>query len=261
MTTNPAQASAPETDRSAPAAGSVQASARSMRAPSSRPSRSLVRMLLLVGATALVAMAAMSLGGGSTSDELPALHAERFADRLADDPRALGDVDAPVVMIEWGDFLCGFCARFARETEPELIRRYVDTGILRIEWRDLPLQGDAAWVAAVGGRAAAEQEAFWAYHELLYADAAADRRARLTREGMREVAVELDLDPAAFEAVFDDAEVVAQVRAERQEADELGISGTPAFLIDDQPVMGAQSLETFVRVIESAAATHGIEVP
>jgi protein-disulfide isomerase len=194
-------------------------------------------------------------------DDLPELHAERFAERLPDDPRALGDVDAPVVMIEWGDFLCGYCARFARETEPELIRRYVDTGILRIEWRDLPLQGDAAWIAAVGGRAAADQGAFWAYHERLYADAPADRQVQLTRDGMRELANDLGLDAERFDATFDDAEVVAHVGTEHEQAQRLGIGGTPAFLIDDQPVMGAQSLETFVRVIESAAATRGVELP
>lgn len=196
-----------------------------------------------------------------SGDDLPTLHAERFAERATNDPRALGDVDAPVVMIEWGDFLCGYCARFARETEPELIRRYVDTGILRIEWRDLPLQGDAAWIAAVGGRAAADQDAFWAYHERLYADAPADRQVQLTREGMRELANDLGLDAARFDAIFDDAEVVAHVGAEREQAQRLGIGGTPAFLIDDQPVMGAQSLETFVRMIESAAATRGVELP
>jgi protein-disulfide isomerase len=278
MTTGSARPPAPAPGRGASEAGPPRASSTRSRFP--------VRMLLLIGAVALVAMAATSVGGGSapngsapdaapstsgTDDEgavsstdadgLPALHAERFAERAPDDPRALGDADAPVVMIEWGDFLCGYCAHFAREIEPELIRRYVDTGILRIEWRDLPLQGEAAWVAAVGGRAAADQDAFWDYHEQLYADTAADRQGRLTREGMRDLAGELDLDVAAFEAVFDDPDVVAQVGADRQEAQQLGISGTPAFLIDDQPVLGAQTLETFARLIETAATTRGVEVP
>ena len=189
------------------------------------------------------------------------LHADLFATRDASDPRAVGDVDAPVVMIEWGDFLCGYCARFARETEPELIRRYVDTGVLRIEWRDLPLQGDEAWISALGGRAAAEQDAFWAFHEHLYADALADRSVRFTRDGLLEVADGLGLDVAAFEATLDEPDVAEHVAAEARQAQQLGISGTPAFLINDQPVMGAQPLQVFAEIIESAAADRGITVP
>jgi len=189
------------------------------------------------------------------------LHAELFATRDASDPRAVGDVDAPVVMIEWGDFLCGYCARFALETEPELIERYVDTGVLRIEWRDLPLQGDGAWISALGGRAAAEQDAFWAFHGHLYADALADRSVRFTRDGLLEVADGLGLDVAAFEATLDDPDVAEHVAAEARQAQQLGISGTPAFLINDQPVMGAQPLQVFAGIIESAAAERGVTVP
>src|SRR5699024_10549139 len=58
------------------------------------------------------------------------------------DPLAMGAVDAPVVMVEYADFRCPFCGVFARDVQPELISRYVDEGILRIEWRDLPIFGD-----------------------------------------------------------------------------------------------------------------------
>ncbi len=191
----------------------------------------------------------------------PQLHAEYFADRDPGDPRALGDPDAPIVMIEWGDFLCGFCARYARETAPELIERYVDTGVLRIEWRDLPLQGDDAWTAALAGRAAADQDAFWDLHEILYADQPADRPVRLTRAGLREVAADLDLDIVEFESSLDDPDNATSVATERQTAQALGIQGTPAFLIHEQPVMGAQPLQVFVDVIEAAAADLGVDLP
>jgi len=193
--------------------------------------------------------------------QAPEFHAEYFANRDPDDPRALGDADAPIVMIEWGDFLCGFCARYARETEPELIERYVDTGMLRIEWRDLPLQGDDAWTAALAGRAAAEQDAFWDLHEVLYAEQPAERRLQLTPEGLREVAGDLGLDVAAFEAALDDAANADSVAAERQTAQALGIRGTPAFLIHEQPLMGAQPLQVFIDVIEAAASDLGVAAP
>lgn len=81
---------------------------------------------------------------------------------------ALGEVDAPVVVVMWSDFQCPFCGRFARETEPELISRYVDKGVLRIEWRDFPYIGPESLPAAVAGRAAAAQGRFWEFGEVVY---------------------------------------------------------------------------------------------
>ncbi|MCY4669666.1 MAG: thioredoxin domain-containing protein, partial [Rhodococcus sp.] len=78
-----------------------------------------------------------------------------LAHREPDDPMALGDVEAPVVMIAFSDFRCPFCAQFSRETEPQLIDRYVDTGTLRIEWRDLPIFGPQSFDSARAERAAA----------------------------------------------------------------------------------------------------------
>lgn len=184
-----------------------------------------------------------------------------LATRDADDPRALGDVDAPVVMVEWADFLCPFCGVFARDTEPELIERYVDTGILRIEWRDLPFQGEEAELAAVGGQAAAEQDAFWAYHEALFAADLRRSDGRMSRAFLLEVAAELDLDVDAFDAALDDPALAERVQGEAVLAQSLGITGTPAFIVGGYPLVGAQPLETFVNVIENAAIEAGAPLP
>lgn len=184
-----------------------------------------------------------------------------LATREADDPRALGDVDAPVVMIEWADFLCPFCGVFARDTEPELIERYVETGILRIEWRDLPFQGEEAVLAAVGGQAAAEQDAFWDYHDVMFAADLRRGDGRMSREFLLEVAAELDLDVEAFDAALDDPALTEQAQAEAVQAQSLGITGTPAFIVGGYPLVGAQPLEAFVNVIENAAIEAGAELP
>lgn len=184
-----------------------------------------------------------------------------LATREVDDPRALGDVDAPVVMVQWADFLCPFCGVFARDTEPELIERYVETGVLRIEWRDLPFQGEAAVLAAIGGQAAAEQDAFWAYHEALFAADLRSSDGRMSREFLLEVAAALDLDVAAFDAALDDPALAEQVQAETVQAQSLGITGTPAFIVGGYPLVGAQPLEAFVNVIENASIEAGAPLP
>lgn len=170
------------------------------------------------------------------------------------DPLALGDVDAPVLMIEWSDFQCPFCGAFARDIKPELIERYVDPGVLRIEWRDLPLQGSESHTAALAGRAAGEQGAFWALHDAIYAEERDRNVGELAREALVAMAADLDLDTDRFEAALDDPAHAAAVRSDLAIGQSLGITGTPAFLLNGRPLMGAQPIEVFAGAIEALAA-------
>lgn len=175
-----------------------------------------------------------------------------LARRTAGDPRAKGDVDAPVVMVEWADFQCPFCGRFARETAPELVERYVDEGVLRIEWRDFPYMGPESRVAAHASRAAAEQDAFWDFHDELYAEPREPNSGALTEDAMVALADDLGLDTEAFTATMNDPATATAVDEEFQHAQQLGINGTPAFLVNGRPIMGAQPLDAFVQAIEAA---------
>jgi len=184
-----------------------------------------------------------------------------LATRDPDDPRALGDADAPVVMIEWADFFCPFCGVFARETETVLIERYVESGLLRIEWRDLPFQGEEALLAALGGQAAAEQDAFWGYHEAMFAEDLRRGDPRFGRDFLLEVAGNLDLDVTAFDAALDDPELLERVQTDALLAQALNFTGTPAFLVEGRPVVGAQPLDVFVNLVENAVVEAGAELP
>ncbi len=186
---------------------------------------------------------------------------DSLARREADDPRALGDVDAPVVLIEWADFLCSYCGIHARETEPALIDRYVDAGLLRIEWRDLPLQGDEALQAALAGQAAADQDAFWELHDVLYEADLRRGDGRLTREFLIGTVEELGLDVARFEASLDDPATLERVQEDAALAQGIGITGTPAFIVGGRPLVGAQPIERFDTLILMAAEEAGVEIP
>ena len=186
---------------------------------------------------------------------------DSLAARKAGDPRALGSPDAPIVMIEWADFLCPFCGVFARDTEPELIARYVDAGLLRIEWRDLPFQGEQAVLAAVGGQAAAAQGGFWDYHAAMYAANLRAAQNRVDVAFLLSVASDVGLDVARFAADLDDPELLERVRSEARLGQQLGISGTPAFIIGGYPLVGAQPIEAFEQVIAVAARDAGVELP
>jgi len=172
--------------------------------------------------------------------------------RIDGDPTALGAVDAPVVLIEYADFRCPFCGVYARDTMPQLIQEYVDSGEVRMEWRDLPVFGDESVAAAVAARAAGEQGLFWEFGEVVFADAPERGHVALPRERLIEIAQEIGVpDIAAFEADLTNPELMALVEADLAEARALGATGTPTFLVNDTPLSGAQPISVFRDVIET----------
>ncbi|HSE10869.1 MAG TPA: thioredoxin domain-containing protein [Nocardioidaceae bacterium] len=173
--------------------------------------------------------------------------------REAEDPTALGDVDAPVVMINYSEFQCPFCGKFARDTEPELVERYVEDGTLRIEWRHFPYLGPESQTAAHAGYAAAEQDRFWEFHDAMYADQQPPNSGRLTEDYLVGVAEDIGLDPDRFRQDMTSAAAEKAVARDFQEGRSIGITGTPAFLVNGQPIMGAQPTEVFVEAIDRAA--------
>ncbi|GGM61288.1 hypothetical protein GCM10012275_35360 [Longimycelium tulufanense] len=174
-----------------------------------------------------------------------------LARRDANDPYALGKVDAPVVLVEYADYRCPFCAKFSTDTKPELIKRYVDSGVLRIEWRDMPIFGAESETAAVAARAAGKQGKFWEFHNLAYAEAPRSGHASFPKERLLELAGKIGVgDMARFEADLADPELRAGVRADAAEGHRIGVASTPTFLVNGHPLLGAQPLEEFVALIE-----------
>lgn len=173
--------------------------------------------------------------------------------RIAGDPTAIGSPTAPVVLVEYADYRCPFCGLFARDTLPALVKKYVDNGQLRVEWRDLPVFGGESSDAAVAGRAAGEQGRFWEFNKAVFAIAPERGHAALPRERLVQLATEAGVpDVKKFEADLDSAELRAAVTKDAQEAASLGATGTPTFLVNDTPLVGAQPLATFEKAIDEA---------
>ncbi|WP_305094068.1 thioredoxin domain-containing protein [Prescottella sp. R16] len=174
--------------------------------------------------------------------------------RIDGDPLARGAVDAPVTMVVFSDYRCPFCAKFSRDTEPQLVERYVDSGQLRIEWRDLPLFGDQSRAAAVAGRAAAAQGKFWEFNSALYAAAPDRGHPEFDAAALRGFAEQAGVpDLERFDRDAAGADFDRAVGSDLLEAKMLGVSSTPAFVINGYPVLGAQPLDVFVDTIETAA--------
>lgn len=189
-------------------------------------------------------------GEGNSSSEPGGL--SFLARRDDGDALAMGDVDAPVVLINYSDYRCPFCGKFARDVEPELVRDFVEQGKLRIEWRDLPIFGDQSMLGARAGRAAAEQGKFWEFNAAVYAAAPERGHAELNEENLVEFAREAgvpDLD--AFREAMNSDRFDRDIAKDAEEASLIGINSTPSFIVGDKAVVGAQPREVFIDAIES----------
>jgi len=153
---------------------------------------------------------------------------ETEADAAAAAPfNELGSRDAQVLIIEFSDLQCSFCARHASQTFPELRRNYIDTGKIRYAARDLPLPMHRHAVpAAVAARCAGEQGKFWEMRQAIYL-----ARGRLDQEPYADMAGALGLDVERLEACRRDGRQLAKVRADAALAAAEGLSSTPSFVI------------------------------
>ncbi|MBT2439011.1 thioredoxin domain-containing protein [Streptomyces sp. ISL-36] len=177
---------------------------------------------------------------------------EAYARRDPSDKLALGRADAPVVLIEYADFKCGYCGKFARDTEPALVKKYVENGTLRIEWRNFPIFGEESEAAARGAWAAGQQGRFWEFHRAAYAEGAKEKG--FGKERLAALAEEAGVgDLARFARDTDSAAARTAVSKDQEQGYALGATSTPSFLINGRPIAGAQPMETFTEAIDAAA--------
>lgn len=80
----------------------------------------------------------------------------------------LGDENAPITMVEFGDYQCFFCNRYFHETEHDVLKNYVETGKVKILFKDLTIIGPDSINAAHATHCANEEGKFWEYHDILY---------------------------------------------------------------------------------------------
>ncbi len=214
-----------------------------------------------------VAVASLALGLVSWQATKPAERADRpraersdtrsellaLARRESGDKLATGRADAPVVLIEYSDFKCGYCGKFARDTEPALMKKYVEDGTLRIEWRNFPIFGAESEAAAKAAWAAGQQDRFQQFHAAAYAQGAKEKgfgEARLL-ELAREAGIP-DLERFRQDMAGEGA--AAALRKDQEEGYRIGVSSTPSFLVNGRPITGAQPPATFAAAIDAAKA-------
>jgi protein-disulfide isomerase len=149
------------------------------------------------------------------------------AGTITGDGRIRGSANAPVTLIEYSDFTCGYCLKFFRETWPRLQAKYVDTGKVKFVYRDYPRADRGAGVeAAVAARCAGAQGRYWAMHDRLFTEG-----GRLESNAFKGFAKSIGLDQALFGQCFDERRHLESIFQDRQEANRWGFHGTPGFIL------------------------------
>lgn len=200
-------------------------------------------MLRTLGATLLLFMG-LSTGGAAQQADLDGVGYE------------LGAPDAGTTVVEYGDFACGACGQFARDTWPTIKSEFIDTGLVR--WKMVPFElgfrnSDEG---ARAGECAAEQDMFWPVHDQLYEEQAAWIGERRPKDRLIAIAVDAGVDEAAFRHCYDEKLGEDRTKAANRAARTDGIRGTPTFFVNGFQVQGALPIDAFrelLRQVEGVA--------
>ncbi|MBI1280869.1 MAG: thioredoxin domain-containing protein [Anaerolineaceae bacterium] len=192
---------------------------------------------------ALIANAAQAVAASGGGQQVAGLvQGNTYKVSMDNDPFR-GAADAPVTIIEFSDFHCAFCGRFAAETLDPLLKNY--DGKVRLVYRDYPFQTTGSVVAALAGECMNEQGKFWEFHDLTFKNQQA-----LTREQFITYAQQLGVDVASFTTCLDSQKYMDKVKKDVADAQALGVNGTPAFFVNGRFISGAQPYTVFASYID-----------
>jgi protein-disulfide isomerase len=197
------------------------------------------RLLLIGGAIVLAVIVAGALiWSNRGSSNLPGLH-EADAAALANIPtdgRVIGDPNAPVHLIEYGDYQCPACASFQQSAFPQLLSDYIATGKVRFEFRDLAFIGDDSVTAAEAAACSIDQDGFWLYHDTIYGNHYGENLGNLSKSRLLKMAELSGLDADQISSCLDAGTTAADVQTMHQEAKQLGLTSTPSFVLNGEVV-------------------------
>jgi len=175
-----------------------------------------------------------------------------------DDDPVLGNANAKVTIIEFGDYQCPSCRLFWREIEPRLKKEYVDTGKVKLVFRDFPIKEihPDATAAAMAAQCAADQGKYWEYHDRIFReqDKGTDDVVRFKAADLKKWGAAIRLDAAAFNACVDSARYQDEVAKDYADGIAVGIQGTPTFFINGRKVVGDRPFEYFKKIIDEELA-------
>lgn len=157
-----------------------------------------------------------------------------------------GKSEAPITIVEFGDFNCGYCARWAKEVLPKINEKYIETGKVKMAFVHFPILGADSMEAAEASECAAQQDRFWDYHTTMYSNVGIG----YTQANLTKLADQIGLDTQAFEQCLSTFTDTSSIEDDIRLSQIMGVRGTPAFLVNGVPLAGAYPYEEFERIID-----------
>ena len=167
-----------------------------------------------------------------------------------------GSNDAPITMIEFGDYQCFYCNKFFHNTEDNIVKNYVDTGKVKLIFKDFTIIGQDSVTAANAAHCAQEQGKFWEYHDILYSNWSGENTGWVSTAHLLQFAKQASLNENQFSQCLTQKKYTQVVRGSVSDANTLGLMGTPDFFIISPDssitkVVGAQPYEVFDEIFKS----------
>ena len=168
----------------------------------------------------------------------------------------LGDINAPLTLIEFGDYQCTYCKNFFHETIDLILTNYVETGKVKILFKDFIVVNEDSVNAASAAHCANDQTMFWQYHSALYNNWEGEGTGWASSEQLHKFASTLELDMNEFSECMSQSKWKDLVHSSHADGRTLGVSATPTFFIIDQnnevlKITGAQRYDVFQEVFDS----------
>jgi len=193
-------------------------------------------------------------------NQLPTEQSKLVMKISADNDPVIGNLDAPITIIEFSDFQCPFCARFYSQTLPLIYEEYIDQGKVKLVFRDFPIQSihPNAVPAAVASECANEQGKFKEMHDILF-----DNQNQWSRQEtvdalslFSQYATEIQLEQETFDSCLTSGKYIEEIQKDLNDGQNYGVSGTPGFFVgNDQigyvQIKGAQPFDIFKKVIDA----------
>ena len=165
----------------------------------------------------------------------------------------LGDPNAPITLVEFGDYQCHYCNVFFDTIEKDIMKNYVDTGKVKIIFKDYNIIGSDSVNASHGAHCAGEQGLFWEYHDILYSNWTGENNGWASGTNLANYAQDIGLEMNQWTDCMSQQKHSKTILDSNEDAKKLQLTGTPAFFVissDGQvsKLFGAQPFEVFERV-------------
>ena len=168
----------------------------------------------------------------------------------------LGDPNAPITLVEFGDYQCHYCNVFFQSIEKDIVKNYVDTGKVKIIFKDYNIIGEDSVIASQGAHCANDQGLFWEYHDILYSNWTGENNGWASSENLAIFAQQIDLNMNKWSECMKKGSHSQIILKSNDDARALELTGTPAFFIINSEgkvtkLFGAQPFEVFKKIFDN----------